>query len=350
MATIDDIRTLLTGIGTDIPAFIKTGIPENVRSQNVRALHQRNNEAVDLILDVLEDMADADKILHGTDNPNVNPPAEAYTAGYFFVRWAFTSVSHTPIEFYIYTGVPALGWFELKTSETVSYKYGSSAPAPADAVNMKVGDYYVQTDDGTAEGAVQSVFLYTEATSGSMFFELKKATTEGDYISTPDIELEVINVNDRFVILDADGHTKGFVRYETLESLLNHPGPEGPRGEPGVQGPQGASGANGSTPFIGGNGNWWIADVDTGVKASSDVEHTLYDDEIAGIRSGMNHEFTTSIPYQPGSLEVYLDGLMLTKGNNNDFVELRPGTSTNGALLNRVVTSKNKLIFKFKEN
>ena len=56
-------------------------------------------------------------------------------------------------------------------------------------------------------------------------------------------------------------------------------GPQGPQGEQGAQGPQGETGATGpqgpqgeqgiagNTPFIGNNGNWWIGDTDTGVKA-----------------------------------------------------------------------------------
>lgn len=47
-------------------------------------------------------------------------------------------------------------------------------------------------------------------------------------------------------------------------------GPQGPAGEQGPAGPQGPAGTNGTdglTPTIGDNGNWFIGDVDTGVKA-----------------------------------------------------------------------------------
>lgn len=53
-------------------------------------------------------------------------------------------------------------------------------------------------------------------------------------------------------------------------------GPQGPKGDTGATGPQGETGpagangkdgANGITPHIGTNGNWWIGDTDTGVKA-----------------------------------------------------------------------------------
>ncbi len=53
-------------------------------------------------------------------------------------------------------------------------------------------------------------------------------------------------------------------------------GPAGPQGEVGAQGIQGEKGdpgekgADGLTPFIGENGNWWIGDIDTGVKAAGE--------------------------------------------------------------------------------
>ncbi len=47
-------------------------------------------------------------------------------------------------------------------------------------------------------------------------------------------------------------------------------GPQGIQGVQGIQGPKGdtgEAGADGLTPHIGENGNWWIGDTDTGVKA-----------------------------------------------------------------------------------
>ena len=47
-------------------------------------------------------------------------------------------------------------------------------------------------------------------------------------------------------------------------------GPQGPKGEPGETGqtgPSGQDGIDGLTPYIGENGNWWIGNTDTGVKA-----------------------------------------------------------------------------------
>lgn len=44
-------------------------------------------------------------------------------------------------------------------------------------------------------------------------------------------------------------------------------GPQGPQGDPGADG---SDGKDGITPHIGGNGNWWIGDTDTGVKAKGE--------------------------------------------------------------------------------
>ena len=44
-------------------------------------------------------------------------------------------------------------------------------------------------------------------------------------------------------------------------------GPKGDKGDTGEQGPQGNPGQDGLTPHIGTNGNWWIGETDTGVKA-----------------------------------------------------------------------------------
>ena len=45
-------------------------------------------------------------------------------------------------------------------------------------------------------------------------------------------------------------------------------GKDGADGKDGTNGQNGSDGADGNTPFIGENGNWWIGDIDTGVKAA----------------------------------------------------------------------------------
>jgi hypothetical protein len=63
------------------------------------------------------------------------------------------------------------------------------------------------------------------------------------------------------------------------QGLQGPMGPQGPKGdkgdtgetgETGPQGETGPAGANGLTPYIGSNGNWWIGETDTGVKASGE--------------------------------------------------------------------------------
>ena len=44
-------------------------------------------------------------------------------------------------------------------------------------------------------------------------------------------------------------------------------GKDGKDGTNGVNGSDGKDGKDGLTPFIGENGNWWIGEKDTGVKA-----------------------------------------------------------------------------------
>ena len=44
-------------------------------------------------------------------------------------------------------------------------------------------------------------------------------------------------------------------------------GKDGADGKNGIDGKDGENGKDGDTPYVGSNGNWWIGDVDTGVKA-----------------------------------------------------------------------------------
>lgn len=54
-----------------------------------------------------------------------------------------------------------------------------------------------------------------------------------------------------------------YPRREEVDNLIaNNPGPQGPPGA------DGQDGADGDTPYIGGNGNWWIGQTDTGVAAT----------------------------------------------------------------------------------
>ena len=57
---------------------------------------------------------------------------------------------------------------------------------------------------------------------------------------------------------------------ETWTSLgVKASGSKGEKGDRGEQGGEGDNGADGRIPFIGENGNWWVGEKDTGVKASA---------------------------------------------------------------------------------
>ena len=53
-----------------------------------------------------------------------------------------------------------------------------------------------------------------------------------------------------------------------LKGLDGRDGTDGKDGTNGINGQDGRDGADGNTPFIGENGNWWIGETDTGVKAA----------------------------------------------------------------------------------
>ena len=53
-----------------------------------------------------------------------------------------------------------------------------------------------------------------------------------------------------------------------LTALKGADGKDGVDGKDGTNGQNGSDGADGNTPFIGENGNWWIGETDTGVKAA----------------------------------------------------------------------------------
>ena len=77
-----------------------------------------------------------------------------------------------------------------------------------------------------------------------------------------------------------------------IGSVLVACGSKGEQGEQGIQGVAGAQGEKGEqgvaglTPYIGENGNWWIGDEDTGVKAAGDDADDLRCEE---------HEWDTEV-------------------------------------------------------
>lgn len=205
---------------------------------------------------------------------------------------------------------------DLANFEGVSKIYYGLIPDPNEEpilindepVLMQTGDYYLYTSDGTSEGNILDIWLYT-----------------GRYIGNK------------------------FVNPYGSQGPTGPAGETGPAGAPGETGPAGAPGAPGApgdSPYIGNNGNWWVGETDTGVRAVSAFK-TIYDSEISGLRNGVNNIFTVTELFKTGTLKVYFNGILLSKGNNADFVEHNSGTIGNGAVINRVVTNKDVLIFEY---
>lgn len=192
MAEIDDIRELLQILQTDIPDFIKTGIPENIKSQNVRSLHARDNEASRRMLSLIQTLSEGDRLLQGEDDPNVNMPSDYFAPGYAYLRWEITEYSRIPIEFYLYTGVPELGWFRFLTAGQLAQKYyatiadPNAEPIPTfEPVVFSIGDFYVKTSDGTKTGDVDAVWMFTKMSVGNQWVKLAPSSS-GDGFMTLD--------------------------------------------------------------------------------------------------------------------------------------------------------------------
>ena len=86
----------------------------------------------------------------------------------------------------------------------------------------------------------------------------------------------------------------------------------------GQDGTNGVDGVDGKTPFIGDNGNWWIGDTDTGVKAQVDIAQELGDSTEKAISQGA---FTMYLKWMAGELsrEIAL------KSEIKDVAELPEG-------------------------
>ena len=89
-----------------------------------------------------------------------------------------------------------------------------------------------------------------------------KGDTGADGVGIAKIEKTATNGNvDTYTITLTNGKTYTF-------TVTN--GKDGANGMDGENGKDGADGKDGLTPFIGENGNWWIGETDTGVKAAAD--------------------------------------------------------------------------------
>lgn len=312
-----EIKLQLETLEANIPQIFRTGIPENIKSDKVRALELQTNEAIQDILDLVSEGLDAQgAVIIGFSDPNQEPPIEDYGPGQLYQR--VDPTTYEKFSLWIYTGVGQEAWINLnKKSSSTQIVYGTAPDPnlePTSFTTFKIGDYYVQTSSGTSSGEVLSVWLFTNSSIGAKFVNPYGSKGDPGAPGSPGVP--------------------------------GPPGAPGSPGKPGDPGSPGKPGDPGLSPHIGSNGNWWIGNQDTGVLAGGGLI-TVYDGDIAGLRNGKNNEFTVNTRFIPHSLKVYFNGMLLTRGNNNDFTELNPGTVGNGALINRIVTSNDKLIFEF---
>ena len=88
-------------------------------------------------------------------------------------------------------------------------------------------------------------------------------------------------------------------------------GKDGVDGKDGADGLNGADGKDGNTPFIGENGNWWIGETDTGVKAAG----TDGTDGVNGEKGDKGDKGDKGEKGQNGSCAGWFYGTLWTKGD-----------------------------------
>ena len=144
----------------------------------------------------------------------------------------------------------------------------SFLPAPEKA---EIGQYFaVETVD--EQGRVLSLKA-VDAPTGSE--EEIRAAVEA-YLEDMDLSSSGIAMTHSWngtvlTVTSASGTSSADLKGEKGET-----GPQGEKGETGAQGETGTAGRDGVTPHIGSNGNWWISNTDTGVKAAgSDASITV---------------------------------------------------------------------------
>lgn len=110
-------------------------------------------------------------------------------------------------------------------------------------------------------------------------------------------------------------------------------GPQGPQGEQGPAGKDGADGApgkdgaDGVTPHIGDNGNWYIGETDTGVKAEApSIDSTLTESGKAA-DAKITGEKISELKSEIANLNTVQDGSITLDKLNNEVIDLIAGGS-----------------------
>jgi len=215
MSEFDEIKQELQDLEVDIPNQIKTGIPKNVKSQNVRSIHQRTVDASKRMLDLFEAFSENENLLQGNEDPNIEPPLEDFGPGYFYLRWGGTEFSRFPIAFYVYTGVPELQWLQLLKSDSTNRIYGTSAnPNSVQIINTPnrmVGDFYIETSTGNADGNIISTWIYVGINAGSLWLKLENTESysikyTAQHIDHAQQTQALLNLGIRATVIDNEIH------------------------------------------------------------------------------------------------------------------------------------------------
>lgn len=166
----------LENMQAEIPQIIKTGVPKNVKSDKIRSLELRSNQAVQDILALLvADQEGESFLIKGFTDPNVEPPEVDYGPGQLYQ--IVNPTTYEVLSFWIYTGVNGIGWWEFK-KDVPPKKVFSVKADPNEAIisGAEIGDFYVQTSTGDADGDVESVWMFLELASGSQWIRLSDYT------------------------------------------------------------------------------------------------------------------------------------------------------------------------------
>lgn len=211
------IQQELEAIEADIPQFIKTGIPKNVKSDKHRSLEERANIAdQDLLEHIIAFYDNMGMVMYSPGDPNENPPTEDYDIGQLYVQ---TNQSTGDLmNLFIYTGLDSLGWWKFQNFEAdTATKYYGTIESPNEepipnlpSVNpFKIGDFYIRTSTGTADGNVLDVWLFLGLATGDQWINLLAGSGGVDQFK------ELTDVPDDYI-----GHSKKIVRVKEDETGL----------------------------------------------------------------------------------------------------------------------------------
>ena len=171
----------------------------------------------------------------------------------------------------------------------VSFSYSNAQTGPNEyisaiiAVNGVITHYgRILQLDGTVNGAsgMINLTLPTDVTSSSAKLYVFNEQYNGDYrtdYASGLMGLEMPSIGSgtqdsrQVELRSTDTHIQWKYTDEGEEAwrnLASFDDLTGDKGQDGRDGADGQDGADGLTPYIGGNGNWWIGDTDTGIKAA----------------------------------------------------------------------------------